>query len=99
MDTYRFGKNRQPIFKQPVFKQEEKIYLYVPFGYKDEAKSKGAKYDAENKRWYIHKSNPQYDYMVELYNHKNFADSAFGVVIIGTKLDDIENKYFNKKIN
>jgi len=99
METYRFGKTRQPIFKQPVFKQEEKIYVYVPYEYKNDAKNKGAKYDAENKKWYIYKSHPQYDYMVELFNRKNFVDSAFGVVIIGTNIDNIENKYLNKKIN
>ena len=36
-----------------------KIYLCVPFTSKDNAKKHGAKYDGEEKRWYVEDSIPE----------------------------------------
>ena len=35
------------------FLTQDKLYLYVPFSQKDEAKEKGAKYDPDLKLWYL----------------------------------------------
>ena len=35
------------------FLTQDKLYLYVPYSMKEEAKEKGAKYDSEMKLWYL----------------------------------------------
>ena len=44
----------QKIFlNMTYFLTQDKLYLYVPFSQKDEAKEKGAKYDPDLKLWYL----------------------------------------------
>lgn len=40
---------------------KEKIFLFVPFEEKDEAKKLGAKWDKEEKKWFIYKDNNNVD--------------------------------------
>lgn len=51
-------------YSQPR-KKGIKIYLNVPFDDKDDAKDKGAWYDAENKAWFTWENNPNKDYLVQ----------------------------------
>jgi hypothetical protein len=52
MNLYAFGKNRQQ--PQPKLVEPKlKIYCNVAFCNKDDAKSKGAKWDADNKKWFF----------------------------------------------
>ena len=49
--------------KLQINEKEEKImalYLNVPYGEKDEAKSLGAKWDAKVKKWYIDMARDEY---------------------------------------
>lgn len=47
------------------------IYLKCPYDCKDDAKSKGAKWDADKKKWWIYHTNPNYDYLMEKYRDPN----------------------------
>ncbi len=44
-----------------------KIYLKIPYSEKDEAKSKGAKWDVKRKEWYIYYTNENLTYFIEKY--------------------------------
>jgi hypothetical protein len=37
----------------------EKYFIDIPFKLKDEAKALGAKYDVDNKKWYVEKESQQ----------------------------------------
>lgn len=60
-----FTPNRQPY-------NVEKIYLYVPFDYKDEAKKLGAKFDWKVKEWYVEEIHPNKQKLIDLYHDRNF---------------------------
>ncbi len=53
-------------------KNKERKYIFVPYKYKDEIKQNGGKYDADKKQWYIYKSNPKYQKIVDIYYDENF---------------------------
>ena len=44
-----------------------KLYLNCPYECKDDAKSKGALWDAEKKRWYVRGNNPNIRYLTHKY--------------------------------
>jgi len=46
-----------------------RIYLKVPYANKDDAKIKGAKWDATKKSWYIFEDNPNKSYLFEKYKN------------------------------
>jgi len=50
------------------WKIKPKIYLTVPFEYKDDAKEKGARWDAENKRWYCYEEHKN---LIETYKENS----------------------------
>ena len=49
--------------------KEKKIYLNVPYSKKDEAKAKGARWDAPNKKWYILESNLNKESLMKLFKN------------------------------
>lgn len=51
--------------KQP--REDNKIYLNVAYKDKDDAKAKGARWDAKNKKWYIYQDNKNLSYMKSNY--------------------------------
>ncbi len=55
----------------------KKIYLYVPYKYKDNAKKKGAKWDNERKQWYSIQSLCNHQYLVDLYHECNFYYGSY----------------------
>ena len=56
----------------------KKIYLWVPFTYKDQAKNEGVKWCAKNKQWYILENHPNKDYLIKEYDSNNFRSTANG---------------------
>jgi hypothetical protein len=54
----------------------EKIYLYVPFDYKDGAKKLGAKFDWKVKEWYVEENHPNKQKLIDLYHDRNFIDKT-----------------------
>ena len=54
----------------------EKIYLYVPFDYKDQAKKIGAKFDWKVKTWYVEENHPNKQKLIDLYHDRNFIDKT-----------------------
>ena len=79
------------------------LFLYVPYEYKENAKRDGCeckKFEAidiedgtksTKWRWYVLKTNPKYNYCVELYNQYNFNGSFYG-----TKLNSNGNIVIDK---
>lgn len=53
-------------YGQPI-KKGTKIYLNVPYDDKDDAKEKGAWYDADKKAWFTWNDNPHKEILTELY--------------------------------
>lgn len=53
--------------KKEISSDKKKIYLNVPFSKKDEAKSKGARWDAGSKKWYIYENNDNKDFLMNLF--------------------------------
>jgi hypothetical protein len=49
-----------------------KMYLYVPFLYKDHAKNLGAKFDGDTKRWYTNDFNKNYQQLIDIFHKDNF---------------------------
>jgi len=47
--------------------EKERIYLNVPYQEKDNAKSNGAKWDANAKKWYIYTDNNKKDKLISIY--------------------------------
>jgi ribonuclease HI len=47
---------------------ENKIYLNVSYAQKDDAKSKGARWDPSKKKWYIFETNPNKKELLEIYS-------------------------------
>jgi len=48
--------------------ENKKIYLNVSYHQKNDAKAKGAKWDAENKKWYIYENNDNKEELIKKYN-------------------------------
>lgn len=53
--------------KSGVVDNINKIYLNVPYSKKDDAKSKGARWDAKCKKWYIYDNNSNKKELIEIY--------------------------------
>lgn len=50
---------------------DSRIYLNVPFKHKDEVKKMDGIWDINNKKWYIWRSNKNYDYLNDKYGLNN----------------------------
>lgn len=62
----------------PEIKPNIKVYLFVPYKYKDEVKRKGAKFDWLNKTWYIYDNHPDREELEYIYNQKNIQEYSSG---------------------
>jgi hypothetical protein len=51
---------------------DERVYIFVPFEYKEDAKKLGAKWDASKKQWYALKANANVQILVDMYHINNF---------------------------
>lgn len=49
------------------YNSRHKLYINCPYECKDDAKSKGAWWDGEKKKWYIWSDNPNYKYLLDKY--------------------------------
>ena len=58
------------IKKETSSSNQNKIYLNVPYSKKDEAKSKGARWNAEKKSWYILDNNENKELLIKLFKIK-----------------------------
>ena len=56
--------------KQEIKQKQEKIYLKVAYKDKDDAKARGARWDSEQKKWYIFKNNENLDELVEKFGEE-----------------------------
>jgi hypothetical protein len=57
-----------PMAPKKEKESSNKIYLNVSYAQKDEAKSKGARWDANKKKWYTFDNNPNKNELVEKYS-------------------------------
>ncbi len=73
--------------------KEEKTYIYVPFEYKDDAKKDGAKFNKNKQKWFVYKSNPKYEWCIDLWNNNNFTYSSSGNQLINSRYDDLVRKH------
>jgi hypothetical protein len=64
--AYLFGKNKAT--------KNEKIYLYVPYKYKEQVKKYGAKFDPKTKYWWINSDHPKKDYLSEIFDGDNYDE-------------------------
>jgi hypothetical protein len=68
--------------KQPTIKVSKlgipKVYLYVPFAYKEQAKKYGAQWDNDKKKWYTFMNNKYYQKLVDIFYECNFYDDFHG---------------------
>jgi hypothetical protein len=64
--------------KVKIMSEVKKIYLDVPFQFKNEAKELGAKWDSTEKRWYTLKDNVNRRNLVDLYHYSNFTTIFVG---------------------
>lgn len=73
----------KPQNKQPII-QKERVNLYVPFDYKDNAKVLGAKWDMVNKTWYTFRTDNNEDIqtLIDEYHKINFNEK----IVYGDKI-------------
>lgn len=57
--------------------KDEKVYLYVPYGYNDQVKEKGAKFDGNKKQWYVIRSN-ETQRLIDKFHQCNFYSNSRG---------------------
>lgn len=50
-----------------MMKDEEKVYLNIPYNEKDDAKLLGAKWDVDNRKWYAPDSSVKYEKLINKY--------------------------------
>ena len=81
---YSFGKKQ-------INYIENRTYLYVPFGNKDEAKKYGCKFDFEKKEWYCLTNNPKYELLIKIFCRNNFKQS-----FKDDSIDKIEPEHIEK---
>jgi hypothetical protein len=67
----------------------DKVYLIVPYAYKDDAKNMGAKWSSTFKIWYIYEDNSNYHYLINMYNEKTVKGNNLNKKL-GKKLYDKE---------
>jgi hypothetical protein len=56
----------------------DRVYLYVPFEFKDIAKKNGCKWDTTKKEWYVIESNPNIEQLKDLFHADNFYHNFYG---------------------
>jgi hypothetical protein len=55
-----------------------KVFMYVPFNYKNEAKQEGFKWDNDKKGWYVMSNNPNLEQLKEKWNSECFRCDFYG---------------------
>jgi hypothetical protein len=55
-----------------------KVFMYVPFNYKNEAKQEGFKWDKDEKKWYVMSNNPNLEQLRDKWNSECFKDDFYG---------------------
>lgn len=55
---------------------DQRVYLFVPYRYKDSAKKLGAKWDNDKRSWYTNKSNKHFDQLTNTYHDGNFSKNG-----------------------
>ena len=50
----------------------DKIYLHVPYEFKDEAKKLGSLWDPNTKNWYVYKNHKNYVILYHKFHFSNF---------------------------
>ena len=83
-----------------------KNYLFVPFEKKDDAKAFGAKFDKQEKKWFVEGNvkdmNTKYKEVIDLYDikmlHSKFEDKEI-IKANGGKWDPTEKQWYTYKSN
>ena len=52
--------------------ERNKRYIFCPYKYKELIKKNGGLYDPDKLQWYILKSNPKYQQIVDVFHDENF---------------------------
>lgn len=87
-NSIEFTSDEYPHIKDP----KAKVYLEVPFHFKEKAKSKGAKWDQATKSWFIHRDAPVRKELVKCFENGSKALKCFLDVSFQQK-DDAKEKY------
>jgi hypothetical protein len=75
-----------------------KVFLCVPYKYRDEAKQEGFKWDNDDKMWYVMSNNPNLKQLREKWNSRCFRDDFYGTYRSYNSIKDIiEPEPYDKK--
>jgi hypothetical protein len=72
----------------------ERIYIFVPYNYKNDAKILGAKFDCETKEWFVYKNNKNKQKLIDIYHLGNFIDKTINKNLISKEewLEEIKSE-------
>eukprot|EP00520_Triparma_pacifica_P012810 CAMPEP_0118633582 /NCGR_PEP_ID=MMETSP0785-20121206/1077_1 /TAXON_ID=91992 /ORGANISM="Bolidomonas pacifica, Strain CCMP 1866" /LENGTH=401 /DNA_ID=CAMNT_0006524473 /DNA_START=145 /DNA_END=1347 /DNA_ORIENTATION=+ len=87
-NSIEFTSDEYPHMKDP----KAKVYLEVPFHFKEKAKSKGAQWDQASKSWFIHRDAPVRKELVKCFKNGSKALKCFLNITFHQK-DDAKEKY------
>ncbi len=85
-----FSKEAQE--QNEINKNSERVHLYVPYEYKEQAVSSGAKWDRIAKIWFTTKQNENYQKLVDLFHDSNFYDNYYGTHLISFPKTEAQRK-------
>jgi hypothetical protein len=80
-------------------KEASKIYLNVPFEYKNKAKALGAKWDIQEKQWYVLSDCPNKQELVDIYHIDNFHTDFYGHHLRNKIVTESERKIKREREN
>ena len=84
---------------------DEKTYMDIPFDESQDAKAMGARWDKDEKKWYISKDNKNYKKLVKSYplDEKVFLSVPYSekdeAKELGARWDKDEKKWYTTKKN
>jgi hypothetical protein len=96
----------------PKIVKKQRVYLFVPYDYKDMIKEKGGMFDSMKKQWYIYDDNKNKDALIDTYHRENFKCDSYGYRLFTTttkrmkkqkeeneKHDRLKEEWINKNGN
>jgi hypothetical protein len=72
----------------------ERVYLFVPYDYKNDAKALGAKFDWETKKWFVYTNHKNKQKLIDTYHLGNFIDKTINKNLITNEewIQEIESE-------
>lgn len=84
--------SKTPVIKKAVIVDDvDKVFLFVPFQFKDDAKKNGAKWDLIHKKWYTYLADEYfYHNLVDTFHIDNFEKLTFNTYCYKSKFISFE---------